>query len=60
MLGGSTALTEEAAGIYSGDLSGIAVKTLPFWARRRETIRSARSNSCARRASGSESNAYAL
>jgi hypothetical protein len=33
MLGGSTALTEEAPGIYSGDLSGIAVKRLPFWAR---------------------------
>jgi len=33
MLGGSTTLTEEAPGIYSGDLSGIAVKTLPFWAR---------------------------
>ena len=33
MLGGSTALTPEAPGIYSGDLSGIAVKTLPLWAR---------------------------
>lgn len=33
MLGGSTALTQEAPGIYSGDLSGIAVKRLPFWAR---------------------------
>jgi len=33
MLGGSTALTEEAPGIFSGDLSGIAVKTLPLWAR---------------------------
>ena len=33
MLGGSTALVEEAPGIFSGDLSGIAAKTLPFWAR---------------------------
>lgn len=33
MLGGSTALTQEAPGIYSGDLSGIAVKTLPLWAK---------------------------
>ena len=33
MLGGSTALVEEAPGIFSGDLSGIAVKTLPLWAR---------------------------
>jgi hypothetical protein len=33
MLGGSTALTEEAPGTFSGDLSGIAVKTLPLWAR---------------------------
>lgn len=32
MLGGSTALTEEAPGVFSGDLSGIATKTLPFWA----------------------------
>lgn len=32
MLGGSTALTEEAPGIFSGDLSGIAAKTLPRWA----------------------------
>ncbi|WP_374445235.1 GH3 auxin-responsive promoter family protein [Stella sp.] len=33
MLGGSTALVEEAPGIFSGDLSGIAAKTMPFWAR---------------------------
>ncbi|NDC38150.1 MAG: auxin-regulated protein [Proteobacteria bacterium] len=32
MLGGSTDLTEQAPGIFSGDLSGIAVKTLPWWA----------------------------
>lgn len=33
MLGGSTALVEEAPGIFSGDLSGIAARTLPTWAR---------------------------
>jgi hypothetical protein len=33
MLGGSTDLTELAAGVFSGDLSGIAVKTMPAWAR---------------------------
>ncbi len=33
MLGGSTALTELAPGILSGDLSGIAARTMPFWAR---------------------------
>jgi hypothetical protein len=33
MLGGSTDLTEEAPGIFSGDLSGIAVKRTPLWAR---------------------------
>lgn len=32
MLGGSTALAEEAPGIFSGDLSGIAAKTMPAWA----------------------------
>jgi hypothetical protein len=32
-LGGSTALTQEAPGIYSGDLSGIVVKRLPIWAK---------------------------
>jgi hypothetical protein len=35
MLGGSTALTELAPGIWSGDLSGIAGKTVPWWARMR-------------------------
>jgi hypothetical protein len=33
MLGGSTALVEEAKGVFSGDLSAIAAKTLPFWAK---------------------------
>lgn len=33
MLGGSTALVEEAPGVLSGDLSGIAARTLPPWAR---------------------------
>ena len=33
ILGGSTDLVEETPGIFSGDLSGIAVKTLPWWAR---------------------------
>ena len=32
MLGGSTALKQEAPGIRSGDLSGIAVARMPFWA----------------------------
>jgi hypothetical protein len=35
MLGGSTDLVEESNGVWSGDLSGIAVKTLPRWARAR-------------------------
>lgn len=35
MLGGSTDLVEEAPGIHSGDLSGIAASELPWWARRR-------------------------
>jgi GH3 auxin-responsive promoter len=35
MLGGSTDLTEVSSGVYSGDLSGIAVKTLPWWAKAR-------------------------
>ncbi|HUZ75871.1 MAG TPA: GH3 auxin-responsive promoter family protein [Stellaceae bacterium] len=35
MLGGSTALTEEAPGIVSGDLSGIAAREVPWWARPR-------------------------
>ncbi|NMC61897.1 MAG: GH3 auxin-responsive promoter family protein [SAR324 cluster bacterium] len=30
-LGGSAELVEEAPGIFSGDLSGIVAKTLPFW-----------------------------
>ncbi|HMO01646.1 MAG TPA: GH3 auxin-responsive promoter family protein [Oligoflexia bacterium] len=34
-LGGSTDLAVEAEGIVSGDLSGIAVKNLPWWARLR-------------------------
>jgi hypothetical protein len=33
MLGGSTKLVPEAPGVWSGDLSGIAVKRMPFWAR---------------------------
>lgn len=35
MLGGSTRLVEEAPGIYSGDLSGITTKALPWWAKLR-------------------------
>ena len=31
MLGGSTELVEEADGVFSGDLSGIAVKRAPRW-----------------------------
>ncbi len=33
LLGGSSDLTEEAPGIFSGDLSGIAAKRTPLWAR---------------------------
>lgn len=33
MLGGSTDLVEEAPGVFSGDLSGIASKTMPAWAK---------------------------
>jgi hypothetical protein len=33
MLGGSTALAELAPGVWSGDLSGIAGRTVPLWAR---------------------------
>jgi hypothetical protein len=33
MLGGSTDLVREADGVYSGDLSGIAIKRLPWWAK---------------------------
>ncbi len=35
MLGGSTVLVPEASGVESGELSGIAAKTVPFWARSR-------------------------
>ena len=35
MLGGSTDLTSPAPDIFLGDLSGIAVKTLPWWLRSR-------------------------
>jgi len=35
MLGGSTALKQEAPGIQSGDLSGIAASEVPWWARPR-------------------------
>ena len=35
VLGGSTDLRDEAPGVMSGDLSGIAVKTLPWWAKLR-------------------------
>jgi GH3 auxin-responsive promoter len=35
MLGGSTDLTSCAPGIYMGDLSGIAVNEVPWWARSR-------------------------
>lgn len=35
MLGGSTVLEPEARGVFSGELSGIAAKTVPFWARSR-------------------------
>ena len=35
MLGGSASLSELAPGIWSGDLSGIAGKTIPMWARLR-------------------------
>jgi hypothetical protein len=35
MLGGSTDLVQRAPGVMSGDLSGIAAKTIPFWAQAR-------------------------
>jgi hypothetical protein len=35
MLGGSTELVERAPGVASGDLSGIAIRTIPWWARSR-------------------------
>lgn len=34
VLGGSTDLKEQAPGIYSGDISGIAAKNVPWWIRR--------------------------
>ena len=35
LLGGSMALVSQAPGVASGDLSGIAARELPWWARRR-------------------------
>jgi len=35
MLGGSTDLSEASPGVFVGDLSGIAVKAMPWWARLR-------------------------
>lgn len=35
MLGGSTDLNEVSPGIFAGDLSGISVRALPWWARLR-------------------------
>lgn len=35
VLGGSTDLLEQAPGIYSGDLSGIVTKTIPWWIKAR-------------------------
>jgi hypothetical protein len=35
ILGGSTDLVTRAPGIQSGDLSGIAIKTIPWWAKSR-------------------------
>ena len=35
ILGGSTELKGEASGIFSGDLSGISVRALPWWAKQR-------------------------
>ena len=35
MLGGSSRLVQEAPGIFSGDISGIAVDRMQWWARRR-------------------------
>ena len=35
VLGGSAALLKQAPGVLSGDLSGIAAATMPWWARRR-------------------------
>jgi hypothetical protein len=33
VLGGSTDLKEQAAGVFSGDISGIAAKNVPWWIR---------------------------
>jgi hypothetical protein len=33
LLGGSTSLVEQAPGVYSGDISGIAAATMPRWSR---------------------------
>lgn len=33
ILGGSTELVEQAPGVFSGDLSGISIHTLPWWAK---------------------------
>jgi hypothetical protein len=35
MLGGTSDLTEKAAGVYAGDLSGIAANGVPWWLRSR-------------------------
>ena len=35
MLGGSTELTDRGGGVFTGDLSGIAARDLPWWARSR-------------------------
>ena len=35
MLGGSTDLEQQLPGVFAGDLSGIATKSLPFWAKSR-------------------------
>lgn len=35
VLGGSTDLSEQAPGIFSGDLSGIVTKTIPWWIKAR-------------------------
>ena len=35
MLGGTTDLSKKAPGVYAGDVSGIAAKTIPWWLRSR-------------------------
>lgn len=35
ILGGSTDLVEQSPGVWSGDLSGISVQTMPWWAKMR-------------------------